>query len=136
MGKKFDKKLTEIEDWLDDFSDALEDDGYSVVFQALKTQGNSAQEWYSFGGDPIAIMNALAELMMQIKDYIGYENASEFSNVLVKMMSLKDNVQSGRTASELVQPETHKICEDIMTHYLADWKNDIDIDDELKEVID
>ena len=136
MSKKFDKKLAEIEDWLDDFSDALEDDGYSVVFQALKIQGNSAQEWYSFGGDPIAIMNALAELMIQIKDYIGYENASEFSNVLVKMMSIKDNVQSGRTASELVQPETTKICEDIMTHYLADWKNDIDIDDELKEVTD
>lgn len=136
MSKKFDKKLTEIEDWLDDFSDALEDDGYSVVFQALKTRGNSAQEWYSFGGDPIAIMNALAELMMQIKDYIGYENASEFSNVLVKMMSIKDNVQNGRTASELVQSESNKICEDIMTHYLADWKNDIDIDDELKEVVD
>ena len=45
-------------------------------------------------------------------------------------------VHNGRTASELVQSESNKICEDIMTHYLADWKNDIDIDDELKEVVD
>jgi hypothetical protein len=134
MSKKFDKKLTEIEDWLDDFTDALEDEGYSVVFQALKTQGNSAQEWYSFGGDPIGIMNALAELMMQVKDYIGYDSAAEFSNVLVKMMSIKDNVQSGRTAPELVQSETNKICEDIMTHYLNDWRTGLELDDELKEV--
>ena len=45
MSKKFDKKLTEIEDWLDDFSDALDDAGYSVVFQATKRTDDDINEW-------------------------------------------------------------------------------------------
>ena len=32
MSKKFDKKLQEMEDWLDDFSDALDDEGVFGCF--------------------------------------------------------------------------------------------------------
>ena len=117
MSKKFDKKLTEIEDWLDDFSDALDDEGYSVVFQATKRTEDDVNEWYSYTDFPIGMTDDIATLCIRAKEQIGYESLAEFMEMLTKYASMKDNVLSGRTSPAFVAEQHDSLCEGIMNTY-------------------
>ena len=117
MSKKFDKKLTEIEDWLDDFSDALDDEGYSVVFQATKRTDDDVNEWYSYTDFPIGMTDDIATLCIKAKEQIGYESMTEFMEMLTKYVAMKDNVLSGRTSPAFVAEQHDSLCENIMNTY-------------------
>ena len=136
MSKKFDKKLTEIENWLDDMSDDLDDAGYSVVFHATRRQLDNAEEWYSFTGFPVGLVDSIATLCIMAKDYIGYENMTEFMNTLSKYAAIKENVLNGNIAPELVQTQHEQLCDEIMNTFYSGCPEDEDelLDDIEKSV--
>lgn len=143
MSKKFDKKLKEIEDWLDHYSDDLDEDGYSVVFHATKLRPDTAEEWYSYTGFPVGLVDSLATLSLMIGDYIGYENVTQFLNELTKYASIKENVWSGKTNPTLIQPQHDAVCKAIMDTYsnsvaetLAKYKTDTLVDEVLENYLD
>ena len=141
MSKKFDKKLKEIEDWLDYYSDDLDEDGYSVVFHASKFRPDTAEEWYSYTGFPVGLVDSLATLSLMIGDYVGYENVSQFLNELTKYASIKENVWSGKTNPTLIQPQHDAICKAIMDTYsksvadcLAKYKTEESVDELIADL--
>ena len=143
MSKKFDKKLKEIEDWLDYYSDDLDEDGYSVVFHATKIRPDTAEEWYSYTGFPVGLVDSLATLSLMIGDYIGYENVSQFLNELTKYASIKENVWSGNTDPAIVQPQHDAVCKAIMDTYsnsvaecLAKYETEESVDELIADLTD
>ena len=125
MSKKFDKKLTEIEDWLDDFSDALDDAGYSVIFHATKLRENDAKEWYSFTGFPVGLVDSLVMTIYMIGEYIGYENLPAFMETLTKYASIKHNVNVNHVADEIAMPQHEAICRSIMETYYNNMQEQV-----------
>lgn len=143
MSKKFDKKLREIEDWLDHYSDDLDEAGYSVIFNATKRTDNDMNDWYSFTGFPVGLVDAMATMCAMIQDYIGYDNLSNFMDTLTKYASLRENVGTGKTAPEIAQPQHKALCDSIMEIYhqsmseaLANFNPDDAIDELLDEYFD
>ena len=131
------KKLKEIEDWLD----YLDEDGYSVVFHATKLRPDTAEEWYSYTGFPVGLVDSLATFSLMIGDYVGYENVSQFLNELTKYASIKENVWSGKTNPTLIQPQHDAICKAIMDTYsksvadcLAKYKTEESVDELIADL--
>lgn len=117
MSKKFDKKLAEIERWLDDNDEALNEAGYAVLFHATKMHEDDPEEWYSFTGFPIGLVDSLVMQTYIVGDFLGYENLPAFMKVLTKYASIKHNVSVNHIADEIAMPQHKAICDSIMETY-------------------
>lgn len=134
MNKKIERKITEIENWFDTWSDDLDNDYYSVLFVANNTHTNATH--YSITGEPVGLVNNLVDAVHILTDYIGYDTPEQLSEVVLKLLKLKRNMISNGLSLELCQPQLDSICDSIYAQWLKhqqELDDDTDIETDMSE---
>ena len=134
MNKKLERKITEIENWLDNWSDDLDNDCYSVLFVANNTHTNATH--FSITGEPVGLVNNLVDAVHILTEYIGYNTPEQLSEVVLKLLKIKRNMLSNGLSLELCQPQIDSICDSIYAQWLKhqqELDDDIDIESGISE---
>lgn len=131
MNKKLERKITEIENWFDNWSDDLDKDYYSVLFVANNTHTNVTH--FSITGEPVGLVNNLVDAVHILTEYIGYDTPEQLSEIVLKLLKIKRNMLSNGLSLELCQPQIDSICDSIY----AQWsKHQQELDDDMDIEID